>query len=304
MTKVVLLSKKTALAGDLKRRLKEDAGVVCDIFEYRPEVVEHITKFQTDGLIMIDLDTSRDIALILKGVAFSLNPDATKVIILSEDLSRAAESFEEFESMHIKILSLHESIETIVKEINVHLSEEIKQDLVKEGKEAAKLEKPATTNGSAVTMNMEFLKVFVDASKDVVAQMSGDSSISHGSPVFLSKMEELPDIAIRSRIEIISEHFKGSFFISFPKESYLGFIEIVLGERMDSIDEENKDFILELANIVYGQSKRILNSSGFELDMKFPEYYDNVIESSSPVFVIPYVTNFGPFYIKVAPNLL
>lgn len=302
MQQVVLLSKNTALAGDLKRRLKEIAGVACDIFSYRPEVVEHITMHQTDGLIMMDLDNSRDIALILRGVAFSLNPDATKVIILSEDLSRAASYFEEFEAMHIKILSLHESIETIVKEIHVHLNEEIKKELVEESRRAESLDKKAATG--TISMNMKFLKVFVDAAKDVVSQMSGDPSISHEKPIFLSQMTERPAIGIRSRIEIISEHFKGSFFISFPKETYLNFVELVLGERMDDIDDEVKDFILELANIVYGQSKRILNSSGFELEMKIPEYFDKEINSSSPVFVIPYSTNFGPFYIKVAPNLL
>ncbi len=298
---IVLLSAKTVIATDLLRRLKENTQVDCRSFTYRPEVVEFITKNQTDAIVMMDLDNSRDISLILRGIKFSLNPNDTKVIILSEDLNQAAKVYDDFEDLNIQILSLHESIETIVKEIHVHIFEELRNSLVEEGKKAESTSKEQKLD---VRMNMEFLKVFIDATKDVVFQMSGDSTISHDKPTFLTSMTQKPDIGIRSRIEIASEHFKGSFFISFPAETYLNFVELVLGERRSQIDDEIKDFILELGNIVYGQSKRILNSSGFHLEMKIPEYYEKDIVSHSPIFVIPYSTKFGPFYIKVAPNLL
>lgn len=293
MFQVCVLAKNSIVAKDLINRLKDGSGVNCQFFNYRSEVVEYLTNNRVNGLLMLDNDSTRDIGIILKSLPFSLNPDDTQIIILADDLKKAAEVFQDFEKLKIRFISMHSPIDSIIKEIRFHLFKEgIPEEAVK------------TEEGKKFNINMDFLKVFVDASKDVVGQMSGDTSITHQRPEILAAMVNPPKIAVRSKLEIASEHFKGSFFISFPLPTYLNFVELVLGEKREKIDDDIKDLVLELANIVYGQSKRILNSSGYELQMKIPSFFEGIIKSNSPVVVIPYTTKFGPFYIKVAPNLL
>lgn len=287
------LAKNTVLAKDLIAKLKSGADVQCQLFTYRSDVIEYFTNNRVNGMVLIDHDFSRDIGLILKGLPFSLNPHKTQIIILTEDLVKAAEVFQDFKQLNIRFISMHSPIDSIVKEMKLYLLNESVPVQDTKNEEAKKFH-----------INMDFLKVFVDATKDVVAQMSGDTTITHQKPQLLSSMNPIPKIALRGKLAIESEYFKGTFFISFPLATYLTFVELILGEKRVKLDDDIKDLVLEVANIVYGQSKRILNSSGYELQMKIPSFFEGEIQSKDPVVVIPYSTKFGPFYIKVAPNLL
>ncbi len=293
MLQVCVFSKNPASTKDLLTRLKEGANLAFQVSNYRPEVIEYFTNNRVKALVLIDDGTSRDISLILKSLPFSLNPKDTQIIILANDLTQAVEVFQQFDSLKIHFISMHSPLESMVKEIRLHLLGETSSYSASESDEAMKF-----------NININFLKVFIDASRDVVMQMSGDTSITHQKPMMLSAMNPQPSIAVRGKLQIESEHFNGSFFICFPLNTYLKFVELILGEKRERLDDDIKDLVLELTNIVYGQSKRILNSSGHELKMKIPTFFDGKIVSKSPIVVIPYVTKFGPFYIKVAPNLL
>lgn len=291
---VSVFAKNPQSVKELLVKLKQADQITYHVSNYRPEVIEFFTNNRVKALILVDDGTSRDISLILKSLPFSLNPKKTQIIILANDLPQAVEVFQEYADLKIRFISLHSPIDSMAEEIRVIL--------LHGGK--APVEVPTSDEEQKFHINMSFLKVFVDASKDVVMQMSGDKSITHQKPVLLSAMNPAPAIAVRSKLQIESTHFTGSFFISFPLDTYLKFVELILGEKREKLDADIKDLVLEVTNIVYGQSKRILNSSGHELQMKIPTFFDQKIVSKFPVVVIPYMTKFGPFYIKVAPNLV
>ena len=112
-------------------------------------------------------------------------------------------------------------------------------------------------------------------------------------------------MVIRAKIVINSPFFKGSFFVSFPKDTFLSFYEKVVMEKHEAINEENRDFAAEMANIIYGQAKNILSGSGVKLDMVIPAVDTQPsLHSNDPIIVIPFDMELGRFYIKVAPGYI
>ena len=129
------------------------------------------------------------------------------------------------------------------------------------------------------------------------------ADLSHSAPMLMSKLTEPLNIAISSRILISSVHFKGSYYIAFPKETFLNFYEKVVMEKSTEINDGNKDFASELANIIYGQCKKRFSLEGYNLEMVIPSIH--LGEIKYPVVVlIPFESMIGKFYLAVAPGML
>lgn len=293
MRKIVVLSKVAERVQPIVDSLKSESDVSCTRFTYRPDIVEHITSNAVEAIVMVDYDSGRDIEIILRGVEFSVRRNETKIIILSPDVSKWKDALNAHDHLTITLVPLGDSIESQIKDIKLHalgIESVIESDV---------------SPGSNLSIDMDFLKIFVDSTREVISQMSMDSTITHLTPLILSQMSPAPDIAIRSQIVIDSKGFRGSFFVCFPKDVFIALSGLILGDTGNEISDENRDLVLELANIVYGKAKTALNTAGYELDMKLPKFCtDKTLKSSNPIIVIPYSTNFGTFYIKVAPNLL
>ena len=79
----------------------------------------------------------------------------------------------------------------------------------------------------------------------------------------------------------------------------------MLGEEYTEITPDLQDGVAELLNIVFGQAKTTLNERGYALDMAIP----NIVSGDSvnldsitkgKTVVVPFETEFGPFYIEIA----
>lgn len=152
--------------------------------------------------------------------------------------------------------------------------------------------------------NASFLNIFIESTMATIKEMTSCEKIDYGTPCLLDykKLEE--NIAIRGKLSINSAYFKGSFFISFPEQTYLKLCSKVLYEEVKQIDKENEDLVSELCNIVYGKSKVLIAKLDMKMDMVIPTYNrDQRIVSNSNVLMVKFVTDMGDFYVKVAPGL-
>jgi CheY-specific phosphatase CheX len=111
-------------------------------------------------------------------------------------------------------------------------------------------------------------------------------------------------MGVASKIMISSDYFKGSFYVIFPSKTFLTLYEKVVGDHYEVINDENRDFAGELANIIYGHSKKVFSESGLNLDMAIPSVHRAAQIESELVVVIPFKSSIGNFYIAVAPGEL
>lgn len=152
-------------------------------------------------------------------------------------------------------------------------------------------------------IDLEFLNVFISATKRILAEMAQLPPLTHSPPQLMSKLKEPIKIGISSKILISSVYFKGSYFIAFPEQTFFNFYEKVVMEKCTSITNENKDFVGELANIIYGQCKKQFSELGYNLDMVIPSTHIGDI-SYDIVILIPFNSELGLFYLAFAPGLI
>ncbi len=155
-----------------------------------------------------------------------------------------------------------------------------------------------------VISSASFLNIFIEATMATIKEMTTCDEISHGTPCLLDyqKLESL--IAIRGKLSINSPYFNGSFYISFPEQTYLKLCSKVLCEEVKQIDKSNEDLVSELCNIVYGKSKVLIAKLDMKMGMIIPTYNrDPKIISNSNILVVKFTTEMGDFFVKVAPGL-
>ena len=149
-----------------------------------------------------------------------------------------------------------------------------------------------------------FLNIFIESTMATIKEMASCEEITHGAPSLLDYQKIEENIAIRGKLSINSSHFKGSFFISFPEQTYLKLCSRVLYEEVKQIDKDNEDLVSELCNIVYGKSKVLIAKLEMKMDMIIPTFNrDQKIISSSNILIVKFKTDLGDFYVKVAPGL-
>lgn len=161
-----------------------------------------------------------------------------------------------------------------------------------------------TKNNGKIVIDLEFIQVFINATKKVLEEMGDVKDIAHKRPTYVEDLEHPLEYGISSKIMISSEFFKGNFYVIFPEKSFLKLYANAIFEEHESINDENSDFAGELANIIYGQSKKVFSASGLNLDMAIPSIYKSTEITAEIVIVIPFESSIGRFYIAVAPGNL
>lgn len=166
-----------------------------------------------------------------------------------------------------------------------------------------KTHQKSKTDGSISSAS--FLNIFIESTMATIKDMTMCENITHGPPGLLDYQKLEQSIAIRGKLAIKSPYFTGSFFISFPEETYLKVCSKVLFEEVTKIEKDNEDLVSELCNIIYGKSKVMIAKLDMKLDMVIPTYNrDPKVVSSASVLIVKLSSEMGDFYIKVAPGLI
>jgi chemotaxis protein CheX len=151
-------------------------------------------------------------------------------------------------------------------------------------------------------MDVRFFKPFVDATiKTLHVQCRVDAV--HEKP-FLKGTQPQPEYDLAAVIALTSNAFNGTITLSFPKETFLGVIAGMLGEKHAEITQELEDGAAELLNIIFGQAKLTLTEQGYVVEKAIPtvirgSHLQTKIITDRPVVVLPFNTSSGKFEIEI-----
>lgn len=151
------------------------------------------------------------------------------------------------------------------------------------------------------SVDTEFMRHFIEAAIETFEQWT-EGPVTHTRPFILNSIRKL-NIGIRGKLPIESPFFNGTFYISFPIDTYKNIYETMTGLEFENLSDENSDLASEFVNIVFGAAKAQLNQHGYQLPMLIPTFERSAqINSKFDIIVIPLSTKLGPVYLKICPN--
>ena len=151
-------------------------------------------------------------------------------------------------------------------------------------------------------LDVDFINPFIDSSMKTLNGLCGVSNIEAQKPYLLG--DEKLDIDISGTLAISSPYFKGSIAITFHDDVYKQVVSKMLEENIGEIDIDNQDGAAEIINIIFGQTKAVLNQRGYNLDRAIPsvlrgkghKIYNN---SKIPVLLVPFRSDLGNFWMQI-----
>ena len=158
------------------------------------------------------------------------------------------------------------------------------------------------TQAKPPKINVDFINPFVEAAQKTLATQC-NLQVRTGKP-FLKGSQPCAPIDIAGVIGLTAKEFSGSIALCFPKDTFLGAMEGMLGERYPEITDDLKDGAGELLNIIFGQSKIMLSERGYTIEKAIPTVVSGkALELqhmvAAPAIVLPFECERGGFYIEV-----
>jgi chemotaxis protein CheX len=169
---------------------------------------------------------------------------------------------------------------------------------IDEGRTIAKLD----IKNKPHTIDTQFINPFIDGTK-VTLETQAKVTTEPLKPYIKAK-GEVSDTDIAGVINIACPQFNGTIALCFPKATFLGVYEKMLGEKHTDINDEVKDAAGEFLNIIFGHAKRILVAKGYQLEKAIPTILvgkgvDVRFNHESPTIMLPFKTNVGNFHIEL-----
>ena len=157
-------------------------------------------------------------------------------------------------------------------------------------------------NKKKFKLDVDFINPFIDSSMKTLNGLCGASNIQAQKPYLLG--DEKLEVDISGTLAISSPYFKGSIAITFDNDVYKTVVSKMLEENVGDIDINNQDGAAEIINIIFGQTKAVLNQRGYSLDRAIPsvlrgrghKIYPN---SKIPVLLVPFRSELGNFWMQI-----
>ncbi len=151
-----------------------------------------------------------------------------------------------------------------------------------------------------MNMKAEFINPFLEATESVIKTMAFVDVIP-GKPYIKKGSSASGDI---SGIVGITGEAEGSLCITFSKDCILGIIGKMLGEKLKEINEDVKDAVGELTNMISGDSRRRLQELGFNFQGAIPSVVSGIGHeikhvTRGPILSIPFSSPAGNFTVEV-----
>lgn len=157
-------------------------------------------------------------------------------------------------------------------------------------------------NKKQFKIDVDFINPFIDSSMKTLNSLCGVNDIQAQKPHMLG--QEKLDIDISGTLAITSPYFKGSIAISFADDVYKVLISKMLEENIGEVDLNNQDGAAEIINIIFGQTKAVLNQRGYKLDRAIPSVmrgkgHKIYQDARIPVLLVPFRSDLGKFWIQI-----
>jgi len=149
-------------------------------------------------------------------------------------------------------------------------------------------------------MDVTLINPFIEATLHVLASMAFTKA-SAGKPYLKKDSLAKGDV---SGIVGLSGEARGTLSVSFSEESILSIVSNMFGEPVKEINEDVKDAVGEILNIVSGQARQKLEGMGRILKGAIPTVITGKNHAIShitkqPIVAIPFETDNGNFTIEV-----
>lgn len=150
-------------------------------------------------------------------------------------------------------------------------------------------------------MQLEYINPFIESVYELFETMLG-CPVERGNPNLVKKNEVTNDLVA---LIGLSGPVRGTVVLLFPKLTALKMVSRFVGEPCQAIDENVRDAVAELVNIVAGGAKARLSNGDPIIELSLP----NVIEgkncsvhypSYSVWLDIPFTSELGPFNLRLS----
>jgi chemotaxis protein CheX len=149
-------------------------------------------------------------------------------------------------------------------------------------------------------MDLTLIEPFIDGTITVLETMAFTKAEA-GKPYKKKGQEAKGDI---SGVIGLTGQFNATISVSFSEKSILRIVSNMLGEKMQEINDDIKDAVGELTNMIAGQARKGLAALGKQLQAAIPSVVtgkNHTIEhiSDSTAVAIPFHTDGGKFTVEV-----
>jgi len=149
-------------------------------------------------------------------------------------------------------------------------------------------------------MKAEVINPFLEATVSVLKTMASVEP-NPGKPYIKKGVSAIGDV---SGVVGISGDTEGSLCITFTRGCILFIISRMLGEEQKEINDEVKDAVGELTNMISGDSRRRLEEMGHHFLGAIPSVISGQNHeikhiTKGPILSIPFSTQAGPFTVEV-----
>ncbi len=151
-----------------------------------------------------------------------------------------------------------------------------------------------------MNMKAEFINPFLEATISVIKTMAF-VEVTPGKPYIKKGNASNGDI---SGIVGITGEAEGSLCITFSKDCILGVIGRMFDEKLKEINEEVKDAVGELTNMISGDSRRRLQELGYNFQGAIPSVISGAGHeikhvTKGPILSVPFSSPSGNFTLEV-----
>ncbi len=151
-----------------------------------------------------------------------------------------------------------------------------------------------------MNMKAEFINPFLEATISVLKTMAFLDAVP-GKAHIKKGISSTGDV---SGIVGLTGEAEGSLCITFSKECILFIISQMLGEKQKDINEDVKDAVGELTNMISGDSRRRLGEVGLNFQGSLPSVVSGPGHevkhiTKGPILSIPFTTRSGNFAVEV-----
>jgi len=149
-------------------------------------------------------------------------------------------------------------------------------------------------------MDVKMINPFINATVNVLETMAF-TKVRAGNPYL--KKDQVAQGDVSGVIGLMGK-VSGTISVSFTEKSILSIVSSMLGEEIKELNEEIKDAVGEITNMISGQARLKLEEVGRSLKAAIPTVimgkdHSIIHITGSPIIAIPFSTDNGEFTIEV-----
>ncbi len=150
-------------------------------------------------------------------------------------------------------------------------------------------------------MKVEFINPFIVSLKNVISTMA---QIDLQSEKPTKKVDEMARGDVSGIIGMIGPQVKGSMAITFDTKLAKNIMQNMLGEAAESLDDEVRDMVGEMTNMICGGAKNALSDQNYEFELATPVIVsgaDHTIQHKvdGPKIILTFSSEQGNAYLEI-----